>query len=530
LEYFGFLNNLTLFQIEVIFVGGFLLLAYFGSPLIGWNVFFAILLAGLNAPILYWKVLFGFVVLFNIKLIRRGWLSWPLLKFINFLKLLPTISKTEKTAIEAGSVWVDGEVFSGKPNYYRILKQPYPSLKPQERAFIDGPVEQLCKLVDDYETFQNKDFSAKAWQFIKDKKFFGMIIPKKYGGLEFSARGHSAVISKLASHSSPLAITIMVPNSLGPAELLVHYGTTEQKDYYLPRLANGKEIPCFALTEPDAGSDAGAMTSSGEVFKDKSGNLKIRLNFEKRYITLASISTIIGLAFKCKDPQNYLGKGGNPGITCAIIPTKTKGVDVSKKHNPLGIPFVNSFVTGKNVEIPVDSIIGGKAQVGNGWRMLMESLAAGRGISLPATSIGGMKKTLRYVSAYAKIRYQFGISIGKFEGVEFLLGKMAGLTYLMEAARIYTCGGIDLGQKPAVVTAIMKYHSTELLREVVMDGMDILGGKGISKGPRNFLANIYCGLPIGITVEGANILTRSLIIFRRNFNKWANLAGSDFRL
>jgi acyl-CoA dehydrogenase len=354
---------------------------------------------------------------------------------------------------------------------------------------------------------------AELWDFVKKNKFFGLIIPREYDGLGFSASGHSAVVAKLMSRSVPLGITVMVPNSLGPAELILHYGTQEQKDHYLPRLARGEEVPCFALTEPGAGSDAGAMTSSGEVFKGDDGNLYIRLNWGKRYITLAAVATILGLAFKLKDPENLLGKGRDPGITCALIPTDTPGVQLGHRHDPLGVPFYNCPTEGHDVVIPVAAIIGGAAEAGNGWRMLMESLAVGRGISLPATSTGNAKLTSRVVGAYARVRKQFGLAIGKFEGIAEALARIGAFTYLLEAARHYTCSGLDSGEKPAVVTAIAKYNFTELGRKVVNDGMDVLGGAAISRGPRNLLADIYTSIPISITVEGANILTRTLMIF-----------------
>ncbi len=445
--------------------------------------------------------------------IRRTLISAPLLKLVTRLKLLPTISETERVAIDAGTVWVEGSLFSGKPDFKRIFAMDYPRLSKEEQKFLDGPCEQLCQMVKDWDVFQKRDLPPEVWQFIKEHKFFGMIIPKKYGGLEFSALGHSAVIAKLASRSSPLAISVMVPNSLGPAELLVHYGTAHQKDHYLPRLASGQEIPCFGLTEPEAGSDAGAIAADGIVFKSQTGDLFIKLNWKKRYITLGAASTIIGLAFKLKDPENLLGKGKHPGITCALIPAETHGVILGRRHDPLGVPFFNSPIEGRDVVVPVGAIIGGADKAGQGWRMLMECLAAGRGISLPATCTGGAKFTTRVVTAYSQVRRQFGMPLGKFEGVEEALARMIGFTYVLEAARVFTCGGLDEGAKPAVVTAMMKYHSTEMLRKIVNDGMDIMGGAGISRGPRNLLAHAYIGLPISITVEGANILTRTLIIF-----------------
>jgi acyl-CoA dehydrogenase len=429
------------------------------------------------------------------------------------LGLLPVISETEKIALRSGSVWVDGEFFTGKPNFTRILSEPYPELSSDEKAFLEGPVEELCRIVDDWQVYQDRDLPPKVWEFLKKKKFFGMIIPKKWGGLGFSALGHSAVIQKLASRSLPLSVTVMVPNSLGPAELLLHYGTDAQKKHYLARLADGRDIPCFALTEPEAGSDAGSITSHGEVFKGKDGKIYLKLTWEKRYITLAAISTVLGLAFRLRDPQNLLGKGENPGITCALLPSKTPGVILGRRHDPMGVPFFNAPTTGKDVVFPIDVIIGGVDGVGQGWKMLMECLAAGRGISLPATAAGGTKLVARTISAYGNIRKQFGLSVGKFEGIEEAIARIAGASYYLEAGRRFTAGGIDSGAKPPIASAIAKYQFTEIFRKVINDGMDIVGGAGISRGPRNLFANAYTGLPISITVEGANIMTRTLILF-----------------
>jgi len=353
----------------------------------------------------------------------------------------------------------------------------------------------------------------EVWKYLKEKKFFGMIIPKEQGGLGFSAYGHSCVIEKLASHSQVLAITVMVPNSLGPAELLLHYGTDTQKEHYLPRLADGRDIPCFALTEPEAGSDAGSIQSEGVVFKDEDGEVKIRLNFEKRYITLSAIATVIGLAFVLKDPENILGKGKEWGITCALVDAKLKGVDQTRRHDPLNVPFVNAPLVGKDVIIGIEDVIGAESGLGNGWQMLMESLAVGRGISLPSTSTGGSKLATYVASTYAVVRYQFGLSIAKFEGIAEVIGRLGASTYMLDAAKTFTLGAINAGEKPAVANAIMKYQSTEMFRRNVMDAMDIQGGAAISRGPRNLLAHAYFGAPVAITVEGANIMTRTLIMF-----------------
>ncbi len=512
-ELFGFLYEVPLWAsigVAVILAVGF---AYTGAPLWLWAIAGYMGFVGLEAPTWIFITYTALVLVFNIKLIRRNLLSAPIMKLLDVLNFLPTISETEQTAIDAGTVWVEGELFSGKPNFKRVLEEPYPKLTVDEQSFLDNQVETLCGMVNDWDVFVKKDFNEDAWEFMRKEGFFGLIIPKKFGGHEFSATAHSTIVAKLGSRCGPLATTVMVPNSLGPAELLMHYGTDKQKEYYLPRLAAGVEMPCFALTEPNAGSDAGGMTSHGEVFKGEDGKLYLKLNWNKRYITLAAISTVLGLAFKLYDPENLLGKEKDLGITCALIPSDTKGVVIGKRHDPLGVPFYNCPTHGHDVVVPIDAIIGGKEGAGNGWRMLMESLAVGRGISLPAQSLGGAKMATRVVGAYAMIRKQFGLNIGKFEGIEEPMARIGGYTYFMEAARKYTTGGLDKGAKPAVVTAIMKYNFTELMREIINDGMDIVGGAGISRGPRNIFANGYISLPIAITVEGANILTRTLMIF-----------------
>ncbi len=490
-----------------------LILGYTGAPLWLWSIAGYVGLIGLDAPSWLYITFTVLVLVFNVKPIRRMVLSGPMMKLLDVLNFLPKISQTEQTAIEAGNVWVEGELFSGKPDFKRILNEPYPELTQEEQAYLDGPVEALCEMVNDWDVMVQKDFTDEAWEYMRKEKFFGLIIPKKYGGLEFSATAHSAIVAKLASRCGPLATTVMVPNSLGPAELLLHYGTDEQKDHYLPRLATGQEMPCFGLTEPNAGSDAGGMHSEGVVFKDDDGELYLRMHFDKRYITLAAISTVIGLAFNLKDPDHLLSDEENRGITCALIPSDTEGVVLGRRHDPLGIPFYNCPVNGKDVIVPIDAIIGGREGAGNGWRMLMESLAVGRGISLPAQSVGGSKVAVRAIGSYTAIRKQFGLNIGKFEGIEEPMARIGGYTYLMEGARRFTTGGLDSGQKPAVVTAIAKYNFTELGREVVNDSMDIIGGAGISRGPRNIFASSYTAMPIAITVEGANILTRTLMIF-----------------
>jgi acyl-CoA dehydrogenase len=512
-DLFGFFSEVPIWASISTAVILAIILAYTGAPLFLWALAGYVGLIGLDAPQWVFITYTVLVLIFNVKPIRRILLSGPIMKILDALNFLPTISETEQTAIEAGNVWVEGELFSGKPDFKRTLEQAYPELTKEEQEFLDGPVEKVCEMVNDWDVFVRKDFTEETWDFLRKEGFFGLIIPKKYGGLEFSATAHSAIVAKLSSRCGPLGTTVMVPNSLGPAELLNHYGTQKQKDYYLPRLAAGVEMPCFALTEPKAGSDAGGMTSDGEVFKGDDGELYLRLNWNKRYITLAAISTVLGLAFKLRDPENLLGKGEDLGITCALVPSETEGVELGKRHDPLGVPFYNCPTKGKDVIVPIDAIIGGKEGAGNGWRMLMESLAVGRGISLPASSLAGAKLSTRVVGAYAAIRKQFGLNIGKFEGIEEPMARIGGYTYFMEAARKYTTGGLDNGEKPAVVTAIAKYNFTEHTREIINDAMDVVGGAGISRGPRNVFAHGYISLPIAITVEGANILTRTLMIF-----------------
>jgi len=487
-------------------------LGYTGAPLWLWALAGAVGLYGGGAPLWIWIPYGGLVAVFNVGPIRRQ-VSAALMRLMEALQFLPTISETEQTAIDAGSVWMDGELFSGKPDFDKTLDQLYPELSDEEQAFLDGPCEEVCEMVDDWAVHQRGDLSAETWDYLKEKGFFGLIIPEDYGGLGFSAAGRSAVVQKLGGHSVPLAITVMVPNSLGPGELLLHYGTDEQQEHYLPRLASGDVIPSFALTEPNAGSDAGAMESRGEVFRDEDGELKLRLNWEKRYISLAAISGVLGLAFKLHDPENHLGKGENLGITCALVPTDAEGVKLGRRHDPLGVAFYNCPTEGEDVVLPIDAIIGGADGAGRGWAMLMDALSAGRGLMLPAQAVGGGKFVARVAGAHAAVREQFGLSIGKFEGIEEPLARIAGYTYIMDAARRYTAGGVDQGEKPAVVSAIMKYNTTEMQRDLVNDGMDVLAGNGISRGPNNLLALAYQSLPISITVEGANILTRTMMIF-----------------
>jgi acyl-CoA dehydrogenase len=446
---------------------------------------------------------------------RRHWIAKPLLKL--FQKVMPSMSSTEKEALNAGSVWWDGELFCGKPDWSKLLAQPRCQLTAREQAFLDGPVETLCEMLDDWDiTYQRKDLPPEIWQFIKQSGFFGMIIPQTNGGLGFSAYAHSQVVMKIASRSIATAVTVMVPNSLGPAKLLLQYGTEEQKRQHLHRLAMGEEIPCFALTNPHAGSDAGAIPDTGKVcYGNFEGSevLGIRLNWEKRYITLAPVATLIGLAFKLEDPDGLLCENPDPGITLALIPHNTPGVEIGARHMPLDIPFQTGPICGRHVFIPLSWIIGGAHGVGKGWQMLMDCLSEGRGISLPALSTAAAKSASRYTGAYAAARTQFGQPIGHFEGVEEALANIAGLTYQMDAARKLILSAMDHGESPAVISAIVKYHLTERYRQVINDAMDIQGGSGICLGPDNLTARAYQAIPIAITVEGANILTRSMIIF-----------------
>ena len=448
--------------------------------------------------------------------LRLKWFSAPVMKL--FRKITPKMSQTEQEALEAGSVWWDGELFSGKPHWKKLLSLPAPKLSKEEQAFMDGPVNTLCNMLDDWKiTNEENDLPKEVWQYIKDNGFFSMIIPRKFGGKEFSAYAHSQVVLTISTRSISAAVTVMVPNSLGPGKLLLSYGTQKQKDYYLPRLAKGVEVPCFALTSPHAGSDAGAIPDFGIVckqdFEEKKNVLGIRLTWDKRYITLGPVATLLGLAFKLYDPDHILGKEEELGITLALIPTETEGVIIGNRHAPLNMVFMNGPNSGKDVFIPMDWVIGGIEQVGQGWRMLMESLSDGRAISLPALSAGAGKMASLSVGAYSRIRKQFNMPIGKFEGIEEALARIGGLTYIMDAARSLTLAALDNGENPAVISAVVKYHLTENMRKVVNDAMDVLGGAGICLGPKNFMGRAYQAIPISITVEGANILTRSMIIF-----------------
>lgn len=456
----------------------------------------------------------GLVVLVTVRPVRRALLTPHLLAL--FKRILPTMSDTERAALEAGTTWWDADLFSGQPDWPKLLACAKPSLSAEERHFLDHEVAHLSELVNDWETQLGQDLPPQAWEYMKSQGFLGMIIPKQYGGKQFSAYMHSQVVMKLSTRCSALAVSVMVPNSLGPAELLLHYGTEAQKDYYLPRLAVGVEVPCFALTSPYAGSDAAAIPDLGVVcmgMYEGRSTLGIRVTWAKRYITLAPVATLLGLAFQTSDPEHLLSPDEAPGITCALIPTHHGGVLIGRRHHPLNAVFQNGPTSGTDVFIPIEWVIGGRPQVGKGWRMLMECLAAGRAISLPSSSVGMAKMAVRGTSAYAAVRRQFNMAIGKFEGIQEVLARMGANLYLMDAARMLSASAVDLGEKPAVISAIVKYHVTERGRALVNDGMDILGGKGICIGPNNFLATAYQQIPIAITVEGANILTRSLIIF-----------------
>lgn len=499
-------------------IGAWLVILIFANALHGWMW-------------LLWLPILIITTIINLPDIRRKLISKPAMAILK--ANLPQISRTEQEALDGGNVWWDAELFSGKPDWTRLRDLSSSSLTSKEQAFLDGPVEDLCKMLDDWQvTHKLQDLPPSVWDYLKEQRFFGMIIPEEYGGHGFSALAHSQVVMKVSGRCITAAVTIMVPNSLGPGELLIKYGSKEQKDYYLPRLAIGKDIPCFALTGPEAGSDAGSIPDVGivcrENFNGEENVLGIKINWEKRYITLGPVASLLGLAFQLYDPDELLVEeefsssaayneverdGGHIGITVALIPTKTDGIDIGKRHFTLNIPFQNGPNWGKDVFIPMDWLIGGVDNVGKGWKMLVECLGEGRGISLPALSTGAAKVASRYTGAYARVRKQFGIPIGQFEGIEEPLANMLGNTYLMDAARILTTTALDQGQRPAVITALLKYQLTERMRKITNDAMDIQGGSGICLGPSNYLGRGYQAIPVAITVEGANILTRSLIVF-----------------
>ena len=466
----------------------------------------AAIMAAVVAPIL---------LLLTVRPLRRAVLARPAMA--GFRQIMPRMSPTEQAAVEAGNVWWDAELFAGRPDWKRLLATPAPGLTAEEQSFLDNETEHLCDLANDWETTSVwQDLSPEAWAYAKDKGFLGMIIPKAYGGRGFSAYGHSQVIQKLSTRCSAAAVSVMVPNYLGPAELLLHYGTEEQKDHYLPRLARGEEIPCFALTNPYAGSDAASITDTGVVCKAMwkgEETLGFRISWRKRYITLAPVATVLGLAFRATDPDGLLGGEAEPGITCVLIPRDHPGVNIGRRHWPLNAVFQNGPTSGDDVFVPMDMVIGGREQVGGGWRMLMECLAAGRAISLPSSNVGMSKLAVGMVGAYVAIRRQFNQPIGAFEGVQEALARMAGHLYATDSVRRLAAAALDQGEKPSVVSAIAKYHVTERARLIINDGMDVVGGKGVCMGPGNFLARAYQQIPVAITVEGANIMTRTLIIY-----------------
>jgi acyl-CoA dehydrogenase len=505
-----------------LFVGVICILAYRRASLAVSSGVLALLLAAYwacGAAPAWWKILvsipFAVLFLINIRSLRVRLVTRPFMK--KYRKLLPNMSATEREALDAGTVWWDGELFTGGPNWSKLMSAKAPTLTPVEQAFLDGPCEELCAMLDDWDiTHRRADMPEAVWSFIKAQGFFAMIIPRRYGGLEFSAFAHSCVLTKIVSRSSTAFSTIAVPNSLGPAELLLHYGTEAQKNHYLPRLARGDDVPCFALTGPRAGSDAASIPDTGIICKGRWQDeevVGIRLNFSKRYITLAPVATVIGLAFRLYDPDHLMGEKADLGITCALIPRDTPGVAIGRRHFPLNIPFQNGPIQGRDVFVPLDAIIGGFATAGQGWRMLVEQLSVGRCISLPSSATGGAQAAVYATGAYARIRRQFNTPIGSFEGIEQVLARMAARTYIIDAARSVTAGAIDGGEKPSVPSAMLKYHATEIGRMIANDAMDVHGGKGICLGPKNYLGRGYQIVPVGITVEGANILTRNLIIF-----------------
>ncbi|WP_249672652.1 acyl-CoA dehydrogenase [Pseudomonas abieticivorans] len=463
---------------------------------------------------IFWLLLVAAALPILLPELRRKLFTAPL--FAWFQRTLPPMSQTEREAIDAGTVWWDGELFSGRPDWNTLLAYPKAQMSEEEQAFIDGPAEQLCAMVSDWQIGQDLDLPPQAWAFIKDQGFFALIIPKEFGGKGFSAYAHSQVAMKLATRSGDLASTVMVPNSLGPAELLLHYGTDEQRSYYLPRLARGEEIPCFGLTGPLAGSDAGSMPDTGIICKGQwQGEevLGLRLNWEKRYITLGPVATLLGLAFKAYDPDHLLGEEEDLGISLALIPTDTEGVEIGRRHLPLGAAFMNGPNWGKDVFIPLDYLIGGQKMLGQGWMMLMNCLSVGRSISLPAVGTGAAKYTSLVTGQYTQVREQFNVPLAAFEGIQESLARIGGNAWLMDAARMLTANAVDLGEKPSVLSAILKYHLTERGRECISHAMDVHGGKGIIMGPNNYLGRSWQGAPIFITVEGANILSRNLMIF-----------------
>ena len=504
----------------ILALAAFVALLYLGRGYWAWVTATALLLVAGRACVstnVFWTLV-GIAVLlalvFGVPAIRRALVTSSAMAAVR--SILPRMGDTERIALEAGTVWWDGDLFSGDPQWRKLLDFKPQPLTAKERAFLEGPVEELCGMVDDWQIAQDRDLSPKIWDYMKRERFFGMIIPEEFGGMGFSAIAHSAVVVKLSSRSITTGVTVMVPNSLGPGELLVHYGTDDQKKHYLPRLARGEEIPCFALTEPGAGSDAASGKSRGVVCKGTWKGKEIvgvRLTFNKRYITLAPVATVVGLAFRLYDPDHLLGDVEDAGITCALLPRDTPGMVIGSRHDPMGVPFQNGPISGKDVFVPVDYVIGGRDGVGKGWRMLMESLAAGRSVSLPSLSVGASQLAARVSGAYGTVREQFNMQIGRFEGIEEPLARIGAYAYFMNAARVLTCGAVDAGEKPGVLSAIVKAYLTDGMRDRLNDAYDIQAGAAICRGRRNILGRGFIGVPIAITVEGANILTRSLIVF-----------------
>lgn len=501
-----------------------LTLAYLGAPRLVWTPAYAVLLGAFTmyaeTPALgklgAWLLFLLPAVVFNVPDLRRRLVSDRVFNF--YRRAMPEISETERAALDAGTVWWDAELFTGRPRWRRLLDFPSVSLSREEREFLEGPVEELCEMLDDYRVDNiDHDLPAEAWRFIRENGFFGMVIPVEHGGKGFSQYGHAAVVMKIASRSISAALTVMIPNSVGPAKLLLKYGTDGQKKQYLSRLAKGEEIPCFALTAPTAGSDAGALPDAGVICRRDVGESKnvlgIRLNFDKRYITLGPVATLLGVAFQLRDPDGLLGGEKDLGITLALVPADTPGVEKGARHNPMHMAFMNGPVRGRDVFVPLEQIIGGREQAGNGWRMLMESLTDGRAISLPALSTAAAKTSARITGAYARIREQFNVPIGLFEGVEAALARIAGNTYTMDAARLVTLAALDEGHKPSVISAIMKYNLTDRARRVVDDAIEVHGGAAVCLGPGNPLGQLHSFPPVSVTVEGHNILTRNLITF-----------------
>lgn len=504
--------------IGLVFVAAFFRLsAILWTAIIGAALFILPIAGYLSATftIIFWFIFLAAALLANLNHIRRKYIIAPALQTLK--KQIPTISKTEQTAIDAGDTWWEKELFCGRPDWKKLLDVPKPALTQDEQHFLNNQTEKLCSMLNDWEiVFDQYNLPEDVWRYLKSEKFFGMVIPKEYGGLGFSALAHSTIVTKIATRSMSAAVTTMVPNSLGPGELLLHYGTNAQKEHYLPRLASGDEIPCFALTNPEAGSDAGAIPDNGVVCKGEFEGkevLGVRLSWDKRYITLAPVATLLGLAFHLYDPDKLLGNQEDIGITLCLMPANHPGVEIGNRHYPIYTAFMNGPTRGKDVFIPLDWIIGGVEMAGQGWRMLMENLSIGRSISLPALSTACGKMTYRITGAYSRVRRQFNTAISTFEGVEEALSRIAGNLYKLEACRVMTAGAVDQGINPSIVSAIAKYHMTEMSRESVAHSMDVHGGHMVQVGPRNVIANMHVGLPISITVEGANILTRNLIIF-----------------